>query len=183
MIWRSRGCVFVAIEARRAALGCAKRAPAAEPGFHQFFLLAYEQTLGLVTVALGDRGLAEDAAQEAFARAFDRWNAVSRMSHPDRWVAKVAMNLAIDQLRRTTRETALDPSIEAPVRDDVEALWVRWNLERLTPMQRATVVRRYLEGMPVQEVARSLGRSPQTVKTHLRLARGRLRQFMREDRP
>ena len=104
------------------------------------------------------------------------------MTHPDRWVARVAMNLAIDQLRRTARETALEPSVEAPFRDQVESLWVRWNLDRLTPMQRATVVRRYLEGMPVDEVARSLGRSPQTVKTHLRLARGRLRQFLGEDR-
>ena len=171
----------MAIEVRRVAPALQREVDRGPQDFHDFFLLAYEQTIGLVALATGDRALAEDSAQEAFARAYSRWESVGGMSHPDRWVARVAMNLAIDQLRKTVRETVLDGHVTASTVDQVEELWVKWNLARLTPMQRAAVVRRYVEGMPVAEVARSLGRSPQTVKTHLRLARGKLRRFLRED--
>ncbi len=173
----------VALEARRAAHGRPERTLVAEQTFNQFFLQAYEQTLGLVTLAVGNRVSAEDAAQEAFARAFNRWSTVANMEHPARWVARVAINLAIDQLRKTSREVALEPALEAPLADHVEELWVRWNLDRLTPMQRAAMVRRYIDGMAVDEVATALGRSPQTVKSHIRLGRRRLRQYLGEDCP
>jgi RNA polymerase sigma-70 factor (ECF subfamily) len=169
------------IEAGRIALRQPQRVATDQSGFDEFFALRYEQTLGLVTLATGDRALAEDATQEAFARAFNRWRTVSVMSHPDRWVARVAINLAIDHLRKTSRESSIDTLIEAPPHDQVEELWVRWNLDRLTPMQRATVICRYMDGMPVDEVALAMGRSPQTIKTHLRLARGRLRGFLAEE--
>ncbi|MEA2682875.1 MAG: hypothetical protein QOK05_1203 [Chloroflexota bacterium] len=151
-------------------------------GFSDFFAQTYQQTLGLVAIGTGMRGIAEDATQEAYVKALDRWETVVAMSHPDRWVARVALNIAIDHLRKTARESELGEGVEATTADLVEGLWLRWNLDRLTPMQRAAMVRRYLDGMGVAEVARTLGRSPQTVKTHLRLARGRLRLMMAEDR-
>lgn len=150
--------------------------------FSGFFARTYEQTLGVVVLATGERTIAEDATQEAFARCLSDWGSVRDKAHPGRWVARVALNLAIDQLRKFGRETTLDAAHHAPRPDHVEAMWVRWNLDQLTPMQRAAVVRRYIEGHSVDEVARGLGRSPQTVKTHLRLARGKLRESLGRER-
>ena len=154
----------------------------ADEEFSAFFARAYEQTLGVVVLATGERNLAEDATQEAFARCLDDWRSVKAKDRPDRWVARVALNLAIDHLRKVARETSLDTAHHAPRADHVEELWVRWNLDQLTPMQRAAVVRRYVEGRSVEEVASALGRSRDTVKTHLRLARGRLRKSLSADR-
>ena len=150
--------------------------------FSDFFAATYEQTLGIVLLATGQRSVAEDATQEAFARCLRDWNAVRAKHNPDRWVARIAVNLAIDHLRKVSRETGLDASHQAPRPDQVEELWVKWNLDQLTPMQRAAVVRRYIEGRSVAEVASSMGRSPQTIKSHLRLARSRLRQTLERER-
>jgi RNA polymerase sigma factor (sigma-70 family) len=145
--------------------------------FSVFFAASFHQTLGLVTLSCGDPSLAEEVTQEAFARALDRWNAVSTMRRPERWVLKVASNMIVDHVRKTRRETALDAGLKASVPDQVEEIWMRWNLERLTPMQRASILLRYRDGLRVDEIADLIDRSTETVRTHLRLARRRLRDY------
>ena len=172
----------MAIEARLVVATRATERDRADEEFSAFFARTYEQTLGVVVVATGERTIAEDATQEAYARCLGDWRSVAGKRNPDRWVARVALNLAIDHLRKVARETNLEGAHHAPRPDHVETLWVRWNLDQLTPMQRATVVRRYVEGRSVEDVARTLGRSPQTVKTHLRLARSRLRASLGQER-
>ena len=154
---------------------------AAEATFEAVFADAYHRVVGLVAAVTGDQGLAEDAAQEAFARAYQRWSRVGRLDRPDLWVARVASRIAIDQWRRRRRETALDGTDRVTIPDDVQRLWVRWQLERLSPMQRATILLHCWEGRPVAEVATLLGRSQATVRTHLLMGRRRFRGFVREE--
>jgi DNA-directed RNA polymerase specialized sigma24 family protein len=54
------------------------------------------------TLALfcGEVAAAEDLAQEALVRAWDRWPAVSEMANPEGWVFRVAFNLATSRARR-----------------------------------------------------------------------------------
>jgi len=49
---------------------------------------------------VGDFDLAEDALQEAFAVALERWPAAEPPSNPRAWLVNVARNKAIDRLRR-----------------------------------------------------------------------------------
>jgi RNA polymerase sigma-70 factor, ECF subfamily len=53
----------------------------------------------------GDLGLAEDAVQEAFAVALDRWADGSLPRDPAGWLITVARNQALDQLRRESRRS------------------------------------------------------------------------------
>jgi RNA polymerase sigma factor (sigma-70 family) len=154
-----------------------------EVEFEHVFAEAYHRVVGLVTAVTGDESLAEDAAQEAFARAYQRWNRVGRLDRPDLWIARVASRIAIDGWRKRRRETALEGTDRGHLSDDVQRLWVRWQLERLSPMQRATVLLHCWEGRPVAEVATLLGRSQATVRTHLLLGRRRFRGFVREEAP
>jgi RNA polymerase sigma factor (sigma-70 family) len=149
-----------------------------EAEFEVFFCESFQRVVGMVAVVTGDAGLAEDAAQEAFVRAYGRWSRVRGLQRPDAWVARVAMNLALDGRKKLRREAQLAPDLEGPVRDQVEEIWMRWNLGQLPPMQRAAIVLRYFEGLPVTEVARSMGRSTDTVKSHIRLGRRRLRGLL-----
>ena len=144
--------------------------------FGTFFADSYQQTLGVVALQVGATAVAEDATQEAFARALQRWDEVGRMNRPDRWVLKVALNVAVDSHRRGARNEELEDTHEQPAADQVQQLWIRWNLEQLTPMQRKAVLLHYFDGLAIDEVANALKRSKETIRTHLRLARDRLRQ-------
>jgi len=48
--------------------------------------------------------VAEEIAQEALARAWERWDVVSLMSSPDGWTYRVAFNLAKSHYRRRQAE-------------------------------------------------------------------------------
>src|SRR6266850_196420 len=52
---------------------------------------------------VGDFDLAEEAAQEAFAVAVDRWRASGVPQFPRAWIIETARNKAIDHIRRRTR--------------------------------------------------------------------------------
>ncbi|MGH7749122.1 MAG: RNA polymerase sigma factor [Candidatus Dormibacteria bacterium] len=152
----------------------------AEASFEAFFEESCQRIVGIVAVATGDVAAAEDAVQDAYARALTRWGRVSRLDRPDLWVARVATRVAIDAWRRRRRETPLETEMRAAVHDDIDRLWVRWSLEGLSPMQRVSVILRHVEGRPVAEVAEVVSTSPETVKTHLKRATRKLRALLGE---
>jgi RNA polymerase sigma-70 factor (ECF subfamily) len=155
-------------------------ADAATPpaSFEAFFAGTCHFVVGLVATVTGDPRLAEDASQEAYLRALQRWGKVSALDRPELWVARVASNLAIDRWRRWRRESRLDsePATDAP--DSIQRLWIEWGLAQLTPMQRQVVLLKDQEGYAVKEIAARLDRSPETVKSHLAHGRGRLRRLL-----
>jgi RNA polymerase sigma-70 factor (sigma-E family) len=119
-------------------------------------------------------GPAEDLAVEAFARAYARWGTVRSMEHPEAWVLRVAVNLALDQVRKkrawSPMRMAQDSQGDVTERDAL----VR-SLRRLPRRQQEVVVLRYIGDHSEEEVARTLGISVGTVKTHLHRAMPRLR--------
>jgi RNA polymerase sigma-70 factor (ECF subfamily) len=116
----------------------------------------------------------EDVVQEALARASMRWTRLRAYDAPEAWVRRVALHLAADRARRGRRRLAAlrrlgPPAPTPPVQ--VEDLALLEALRGLSIGQRPVLVLHYLVGMPVQEVARTLGVPSGTVK--VRLARGR----------
>jgi RNA polymerase sigma-70 factor (ECF subfamily) len=147
-------------------------------GFEEFFELHSRRLVGLVAVSTGNVALAEDVTQEACIRAFQRWERVAHLDRPDLWVLRVALNLATDARRVKANQSV-------PLTDDlrqreqeIDGLWIKWGLTQLSPMQRAAFVLHHLQGREVTEVARMLHRSPETIKTHLSLARNKLRRVL-----
>ena len=126
---------------------------------------------------LGDRSTAEDIAQESLARAYMRWTRIS--DYRQAWVARVAGNLAIDQIRRRK------PSVRGNRHIDAEVLLVeRLDLQRaltgLPKRQRDAVVLRYIADLSEADVAALLGCSPGTVKSHLNRGTSRLRLILND---
>ena len=64
---------------------------------------------------LGDFDAAEEAVQEAFAVALERWPADGVPDNPGAWITRVARNRAIDRLRRERTLAAKRPELEALV--------------------------------------------------------------------
>ena len=56
--------------------------------------------VGILTRALGDLELAEDAVQDAFATALERWPREGNPRNPAAWIVTTAKNRAIDRIRR-----------------------------------------------------------------------------------
>ena len=130
--------------------------------FVELFDVAYRVAFRIV----GSREDASEIAQEALARAEQRW--VRLADHPHGWVARVASNLAIGYWRRARRHPT--SPLEARPDPGAERSFERIDLVRalraLPRRQREVVLLRYLADRPEAEVAALLGCSAGTVKTH-----------------
>jgi RNA polymerase sigma-70 factor (ECF subfamily) len=145
-----------------------------------------EGTVNVVYRMCGDVHLAEDAAQDAFIRA---WEALPRYRHRGTfkaWLYRIALNCTRDVLRRR-RPTAdveslpLRSDAPSPERQVVRREWAQRVQEavlRLTEARRAALVLREYEGLSYKEIARALDLPMGTVMSRLHYARSRLREIL-----
>jgi RNA polymerase sigma-70 factor (ECF subfamily) len=131
---------------------------------------------------LRDHDLARDAVQEALVRC---WRDLPTLREPgrfDSWLHRLLVNACLDLMRRKRRrvvEVELTP-FHAPMTADFSVGLVERDaldraLQVLEPEWRAIVVMHYFLGMPLPEVAASLGIPLGTAKSRLHRAIGALR--------
>lgn len=148
-----------------------------DENFHALYGCAYQAAFRIV----GDREESEDIAQEALARASLRWRRVSSYGEP--WVARVAINLALDSARGRRRRRYLPSPVQgAPDDLATERLELAEALRSLPRRQRQIVCLRYMADMPEAAVSEFLGCSLGTVNSHASrgIARLRLRLIVGE---
>lgn len=148
--------------------------------FAAFYAATRPRLLRTAYAVSGDRQLAEDAVQVAFAQAYAAWGRVSRADDPVAYVRKIAVNAAIAQQRKAFRrretsvdvlpERARDTGLDPGDRDEVLQA-----VRALPPRQRAVVVLRYYEDLSEQQIADALGCRPGTVKSQAAAALATLR--------
>lgn len=151
------------------------------PGqFEAFYREEFPSVVALSYALGGSRHVAEDLAQEAFLRAHRDWERVGRMNAPGAWVRRVAANLARSRFRRLRAEararvrlTSPEVSLEPPSAEH-EAFWDE--VRRLPTRQAQAVALRYIDDMPIGEIAEVLGVAGGTVKALLHQGRERLRR-------
>ena len=121
----------------------------------------------------GNDAKAEDLVQEALIRAFGRPLRAPRREAAEAYVRTIMANLFIDGVRRSSRWTKTAPLLRTaelgpdPADQVVARNTVLAALSGLSPQQRACVVLRYYEDLPVAAVATTLGVAEGTVKRHL----------------
>jgi len=127
---------------------------------------------GFAVRSLGDAGLAEEAVQETFLRA---WRAGDRfdpqIGSMRTWLFAILRNVVIDLGRsRAARPTVAEGGIEPSVEPLDEAL-LAWQLEeamrRIGDRHRRVLVETYYRGRPYVEVAEELGVPEGTVKSRV----------------
>lgn len=155
----------------------------AEAGGFAQFVVARERALQRTAVLLtGDWALAEDLVQAALARAWPRWERVSRRDDPELYVRRVLVNTWATWRRRRWRGEQASAAVpEGPAPGDVAAevamrMAVRDALGSLTRRQRAVLVLRVFDDLSEAQVAYLLGCPLGTVKSAMSRALAKLRQ-------
>ncbi|MFT7475804.1 MAG: RNA polymerase sigma factor (sigma-70 family) [Verrucomicrobiales bacterium] len=146
--------------------------------FDDWFRAEHPRVLSAVLiVCAGDVAKAEDATNDAFVSAYEKWDRVGAMDSPRAWVVKVAINRAKRSFVRRRPHVPLvndDTALIAAVDPAVDhELWAA--VSRLSTRQRAAVVLRYVDDLPQAAIADALDIAPGTVAATLSHARRNLR--------
>lgn len=131
---------------------------------------------------VGDRGTAEDLAQEVFLRVYRaaaRFEARARVST---WIFKIAYNLCMNEVKRLSRVEALDPEaagkLVAPPSGREAEMDVMAALGQLPEKQRAALLLRANEGLSYREIAEVLELTVPGVESLIFRARRNLKQAL-----
>lgn len=144
------------------------------------------EVIGLVYRMCGDMELAEDAAQEAFLRAWQHLPGYRPEAPFRNWLYRIAANFALGILRRGQEATEIDelplPAPEDEPEDAVETAerqeYVRRAVLALPAASRAVLVLREYEGLSYKEISEVLNIPIGTVMSRLNYARSKLRELL-----
>ena len=157
----------------------------------------YDRAARAAYLVVRDPGLAEDVAQGAFVRAYDKIHLFDPARPFGPWFMRLVVNEAVEAARKRERRKTvpLDPGgadgliahLEDSTRgphelaeeaEDRRRVWTA--LAKLPPAQRAVIVQRYYLDMTEAEMSESS--APGTVKWRLHAARKRLSKLLRPER-
>jgi RNA polymerase sigma-70 factor (ECF subfamily) len=140
---------------------------------------------GFAVRSLGDAGLAEEAVQETFLRA---WRAGERFD-PEigslrTWLFAILRNVVIDlgrarAVRPGVAEEGIEPAVE-PLEDALLAWQVEEAMRGISEQHRRVIVETYYRGRPYAEVAEELGVPEGTIKSRVYYGLKALRVVLEE---
>jgi len=168
--------------------------PDPDPGVALLALydVALPHVYGYLISRCRDRSLAEDLAAETFLAAVAAVRQSSPPSLSTAWLIGTARHKLADHWRRQDREarglrlaraTANAPEHDDPWEAEIDALHARSVLDQLGPHHRAALTLRYLDGLPVSQVAEHLGRGRHATEALLTRARAAFRRQYRTGSP
>jgi RNA polymerase sigma-70 factor (ECF subfamily) len=152
----------------------------------RIFRSEYGRAVAVLARRFGDIDIAEEAVQDAFAAALDRWPAAGLPPSPQGWIITTARNRAIDRLRReASREdkhaqAALlhadnEPTDKAPVGDDRLRLIFTCCHPSLALNVQVALTLRLLGGLSTAEIAHAFLVPEPTMAQRLVRAKGKIR--------
>jgi RNA polymerase sigma-70 factor, ECF subfamily len=161
-------------------------------------LVAFEQLVaeygdrvyGIALRMTGSPSDAEDVMQDAFLQAFRSWASFRGEAAPTTWLYRIAVNAALEKIRRHRDATLLGDSdtagdvpdwsadaaqavLQGELRQEIEV-----GVSRLPEELRPTLILRDIEGLSTAETAAALDLSEAAVKSRLHRARVMLREYL-----
>ena len=166
--------------------------PATVPGpdIGRVFREEYGRAVSVLVRVFGDIDIAEDAVQDAFARAVARWPVDGLPPSPAGWIITTARNQAIDRLRReasrsdrqaqaallhASQEPGTGPGEEGPVRDDRLRLLFTCCHPALSQAAQVALTLRLLGGLTTTEIAHAFLVPEPAMAQRLVRAKGKIR--------
>ena len=134
---------------------------------------------------LSDYHRAQDAAQEAFVKAYENLPALRKPEAFGPWLLKITHRCALDIARRRPNEAPLNTTVAAAIENpdgqlDEAKQQLLAAVIRLPKAENQVVMLRYFAGHSVKDVAEITGRGISTVTKQLSRAHRRLRKMLKE---
>jgi RNA polymerase sigma-70 factor, ECF subfamily len=151
--------------------------------FEEFFLAEHERLFQALYLLTGDLQEADDLAQEALLRAYERWGRVGSMDSPAGYVYRTALNLHRSRLRAlVVRARSVFAAVPA---DDLSAAVatsqdVQRALAQLPRGQQEALILIEWLGLGSEEAGRVLGIDASSVRGRLHRGRASLREMLGE---
>jgi RNA polymerase sigma-70 factor, ECF subfamily len=157
------------------------------PDVERVFREQYGRAVSVLVGVFGDIDVAEEAVQDAFTAAVQRWPSTGPPPSPAGWIITTARNRAIDRLRREASrddrhaQAALvhrqldEPAEEGAVRDDRLRLIFTCCHPALDPGVQVALTLRLLGGLTTAEIARAFLVPEATMAQRLVRAKGKIR--------
>ena len=158
------------------------------PDLDSFYRTEFGRILATVIGLIGDFQVAEEAVQDAFAVALDRWPREGWPAHPRAWLVSTARNKAIDAFRRAKRLNEIrtelgrgtEPAPDAHVSDDAipdDRLRLIFTCchPALALEAQVALALRTLGGLSTDEIARAFLIAPPTMAQRLVRAKRKIR--------
>jgi RNA polymerase sigma-70 factor (ECF subfamily) len=152
------------------------------------YRVALPQVYGYLLPRCGSVSIAEDLTSETFLAAVRASRKGGETEVTTAWLVGVARHKLVDHWRRLEREQR-GLAATAASGADTDDPWDEWidsqaayaALAHLPPPQRAALTLRYLDGLPVADIAEHLGRTLRGTETLLARSRAALRRHYDEE--
>lgn len=148
---------------------------------------------------VGNYAEAQDLAQEAFFKAFDKLSQFQERAKFSTWLYRITVNLAIDWHRKKARRQVIsleakepglnvpqilsDPALEARPEAEIEAAELKdalaAALDKLSHHQRTATVLKYFHQKSSREIAEIMGCNENTVRIHIFRALANLKKHLK----
>ncbi|MBB5786317.1 sigma factor-like helix-turn-helix DNA-binding protein [Jiangella mangrovi] len=148
--------------------------------FDAFYDATSRRVLHQLYALTGDLEQARQCTQEAYARAWRQWPAVSAATSPEAWVRTTAWRLAPGR-RIAVKRPAKRPSTRAARTPGGGSADLVAALRKLPERQRYAIVARLIAGAAVADIATETGASVATVENRLAKARATLARILPDD--
>lgn len=151
-----------------------------------FGLLCQQYYAAMVAVGysvLGEHQLAEDAAQESFARALINIRSLKNKQRFAPWLAGICRNVAKDMLAAKARQINTDdiPQATEPDNSDEKNRLIRRAIEQLPDSAKDLVVLRYYDGLSYEQISSVLGISKASINGRLTRAKRKMANYLRRN--
>ncbi|WP_432353369.1 RNA polymerase sigma factor SigW [Sporosarcina sp. A2] len=166
-----------------------------QSAYEEIVLLFQHRLYHVCYRMLNSREEAQDIAQEAFLRAYSNLHTFDQKRKFSTWIFRIATNLCIDRIRKKKPDYSLDAQVpgtegldmysqiaaaEDLPEEVVERMEtqerVQYEIGRLPEKYRSVITLRYMEELPLQEIADILELPLGTVKTRVHRGRDALRK-------
>ena len=143
----------------------------------------YAAMVALGYSVLGEHQLAEDAAQESFARAMVNLRNLKNKNRFAPWLSGICRNVAKDMLTAKVRRISTDDisPAEQSCNSDQNDKLIRRAIEQLPEPAKELVVLRYFDGLSYELISSVLGISKASINCRLTRAKRKIANYLRKN--
>lgn len=143
----------------------------------------YASMAAIAYTVLGDHQLAEDAAQESFARALVNIRSLKDKNRFVPWLAAICRNVAKDIIKNKAKHISKEDlsQVAQKNKDDENSRAVRRAIEQLPAPAKELIVLRYYNSLSYEQIGSVLGISRATINGRILRAKRKMADYLRRN--